>query len=813
MGAAKHNPLKLEPQEAKQYIKNNNLIKISNCHFTRNRAPTPEFAISEIPSLPFSRGAGLAISISGNSSSNRVFIDFSSFIENEAVWGGGLQIQLEKRTQNNTITISNTRFKYNYARAEGGGLRLASIVEEDITLLPNYFNLISCQITENKATWGGGLTTYGATFLTLPNRFIKYQHSEIIFKSCNITDNKGTIGAAIGAFLVNRNEDEIGPGVPYNLIFDSCIISHNNVIIREPSYVVGQGAVYSDEVPLIFKNNVTIFSNDGTAVVLDSATMMVYDCVNFTYNSGFRGGALALYGDSKVTLMKNSHLYFYENHCNEKGGAVYVSAPGPPLVSFNSNGIKIHKCFLSYEKEDIDYNDWKTEIVFQGNSVGDASFAANSSGRSVFASTLRDCRRIGETRENNTALEWDFIKYKDKNGTAVGIKGEVVTEPIDIIYNETEWKVAPSQVFKVSLSLIDEKDNNVYGIVQISVKGNSKFVIGLANIQIKTGGSCLMTNITDADKLMLMYLLPTYILVSVFILAKVVRKWPNWCYSRRVKSPFRALCTLFVLCYTNITSISLKILYPAYIGDRTVMFMDGEMDFFKGRHIAYAIIAIIYLVLVVIPCPLILMFTPFFTKILRPIVNVNTLKPYYDAFQGCFKDHYRWCSAFYFVCRLYLLLVSTYMPSGPWKRALLEDSCMVMLAVFVYLKPYKEEYTWLNLLDAVLLCNLGIMTIFSTALQNAQSYSTSYHDQFEAFIKVLSYVPLCYLIFLMIYLAIQYREYLKQYMILKMKLRADSTIMDNYSETDTEGNFNQENEPRNLLTVPYETINNRLTTF
>lgn len=1010
LGDIYNNPLKPSPEQAKEYFKSSNIITITNTFFTCNRAPTPEFPVTAIPSLPFSRGGGLAIFITGNSSSNKLAINSCEFIQNEAVWGGGLQIELSDRAQNNTITVTNTKFKYNHARAEGGGLRWSSSLEEDITLLPNFLTLISCQIYRNRAIWGGALTTYGTTFLTLPNDDIEYQRSLITFHSCKIYENKGTVGAAIGAFLVNRNEDEIGPGLPYHMVFKNCSVFDNNVIIREPSYVVGQGSIYSDEVPLIFQYNNSIYNNDNTAVVLDSATMIVYNNVNFSHNSGFRGGALALYGDSKIVLMKHSSLYFFENHCDEKGGAMYVNAPGPPLVSFNSNGMKIHKCFFTYDNEvpGVDFNEWETEIIFQGNSVGDNSFAGNSSGRSVFASTLRDCGRVGETRKNNTALEWKFIKYKDKDGNPVGIKGEVVTEPIDIIINESDWKVSPSQVFSASMSLIDEKQNNVYGIIQVSVSGNHskarlgggsslflvydkvanlsvlgvpkdnfyvdlrttnkhlvhktiknlqlqpcnrgyyydnsrclcnsdeekgiyncshdghtifirqgywagmvdddfythtcpesycafsslnnqslaykyysknmcissresdsilcgsckknytvligseecssecnnyylltiipyaiiffiavmlimlinldvfttylnawlysyqvmsllfiegfsvdtfmQFIIGLANLQIKAGGSCLLTDITDADKLMLMYLLPTYILASVFILAKIVRRWPNWCYSRRVRAPFRALCTLFVLCYTNITSISLKILYPAYIGHRTVLFMDGEMDFFKGRHIAYAIVAIIYLLLVVIPCPLILMFTPYFTKLLMPIVNVNTLKPYYDAFQGCFKDEYRWCSAFYFVCRLYLLLVSIYMPLGPWKRALLENSCMIILALFVYLKPYKKEYNWLNLLDAVLLCNLGCMAIFGTAVQNAQSFP-EYRNQFAGFIRVMSYVPLCYLICLLIYLAFQYRENIKLYMARKM--RADSsTVLENYSETDPETTVN-----------------------
>lgn len=1015
VGVMKHNPLQIPKELATEYTKPTDIL-IQNCNFTNNVAPTPNFKMSDIPDLPFSRGGGLALLLVGNSTNNYIVINSNVFANNVAVWGGGMQIELQSRTQNNTVKVTNTVFENNLARAEGGGFRLSSTVEQDLLILPNVFNFISCQITNNSALWGGGLTTYGATFLAPLNALSPFKQTEITFRSCNISRNSGTVGSAIGAFLVNRNEDDIGPGVPYRIIFEHCKISHNKVtnFLNFKSYVVGQGAIYTDEVPLIFKKNVIISYNNGTAVVLDSAVMDVHNNMVFENNKGFRGGALSLYGNSRIVLAKYSKLSFLNNFCEEKGGAMYVEAPGPPLVSFNANGAQIHKCFLAYEEDIIDYNAWETEIVFQNNSVGDKSFKENSSGKSVFASTLRDCLSVGETRGHNTALEWKFIKYLDEGGRNVSFKGQAVTEPIDIILKPSEWNVAPSQVFNATVTLIDEKGNNVYGIVQILIssdppsvhlKGSSElflvydkitglaikgspgekynvgvkttgkhlvhkvlgnltvqqcfpgyyfqdndcvcasnhqrgiyncsddgrtvfirdgywagivdsklltnicpdtycranalsngqeqaykyepekmciesrqsdgilcgackanytvqlgteecssecsnlhlltvipygialflmvmivtlinldvftgylnawlysfqvmyllfiegfnldyfmqFMIGLANIQIKlSGGSCFMKKMDDADKLVIMYILPVYIFISVYVLAKVVRKYPNWCYSRRVKAPFRALCTLFVLCYTNITAITLKLLYPARIGDKTVLFMDGQVEFFKGKHIGYALIAIFFLIFIVIPCPLILMFTPFFTKMLRPVVNVFTLKPYYDAFQGCFKDEYRWCSAFYFVCRLYLIVIATYIDPSPLKRAILEDSCMIILAVFVYLKPYKQEYNWLNLLDAVLLSNLGIMAIFSTALQNAQSFGLSYIETLESLIRVLSYVPLCYLVCLLTFKAYKYREDLKAYMIMKMNLREDSFLKDACSDV----------EPQSLVADP-----------
>ena len=102
----------------------------------------------------------------------------------------------------------------------------------------------------------------------------------------------------------------------------------------------------------------------------------------------------------------------------------------------------------------------------------------------------------------------------------------------------------------------------------------------------------------------------------------------DWFYSRRVKAPFRALCTLFVLCYTNITGLSLKILHFAKLGDRYVLYQNGELKFFRGKHIAYGLVAIAYILVIVIPVPLFLMFTPFFVKKGQKYfrINLNTFK-------------------------------------------------------------------------------------------------------------------------------------------------------------------------------------------
>ena len=279
-----------------------------------------------------------------------------------------------------------------------------------------------------------------------------------------------------------------------------------------------------------------------------------------------------------------------------------------------------------------------------------------------------------------------------------------------------------------------------------------EFVIGLANFQFKTGtgGVCFAAGLDDVDKLAIMYALPTYVLVLVILLARAVGKHPNWCFSKRVRAaPFRAFCTIFVLCYTDITRISLRILHPAKVGSKIVVYANGNIDFFSGKHIAYGLLAIIYILIVVVPFPLILVFRPSLTRCLFPVLNLNRWKPIFDALQNCFKDRFRWCAAFYFLCRFVLLAITTFLPESAIKRALLESACVVILLTFAFLRPYKEaadvkedeeSYEWINKSDVALLATLSLIAIFSSPID--EGLSTHTRLALKIFIDVLAYIPL-----------------------------------------------------------------------
>ena len=148
--------------------------------------------------------------------------------------------------------------------------------------------------------------------------------------------------------------------------------------------------------------------------------------------------------------------------------------------------------------------------------------------------------------------------------------------------------------------------------------------------------------------------------------------------------------------------------------------------------------------------PLVLLFTPWF---LRRIPYLNNFRLFFDTFQRCFKDEYRWFAAYYFICRVFILLIALYVPFGSLKRSILEASSVIIVVICLYLRPYKtdenDSYNWLNTLDAILLTNLCFVVIFSSSV--VSDASDAIQDGLKDTVNVLAYVPLVYLVCLICY--------------------------------------------------------------
>ena len=265
----------------------NNVFVIERSNFTRNAAPRTFVSDNDYSSVPFTRGGGLAIIVGGHSSNNIFRISSCSFRNNSARWGGGIEIKFINRSQNNNVSIKGTIFDSNEAHLAGGGARVGTLIKVDETLQYNNFFFANCVFRNNHAKWGGGVSVFGTTRPT--PQWEGHIGKVAEFVACQWRKNHGVVGAAIGAFLVNLNPDDIGPRIPFHLELEHCNISDNVVLPPPRDVEVGQGAVYTVQVPVILRGFTLIAKNSETAMVLDSSTLEVYDQVRiyWTFTSGF----------------------------------------------------------------------------------------------------------------------------------------------------------------------------------------------------------------------------------------------------------------------------------------------------------------------------------------------------------------------------------------------------------------------------------------------------------------------------------------------------------------------------------------------
>ena len=111
-----------------------------------------------------------------------------------------------------------------------------------------------------------------------------------------------------------------------------------DIILAQNYCVLGAGTIYAHSATLIFHGN-----------------------VNFVNNSGFNGGALALYAGSEIVIGMHTHLKFIGNHANHFGGAIYVDNANHQVFStFN-----FISCF--YKLEDI--VNTSIHVVLENNSA------------------------------------------------------------------------------------------------------------------------------------------------------------------------------------------------------------------------------------------------------------------------------------------------------------------------------------------------------------------------------------------------------------------------------------------------------------
>ena len=223
------------------------------------------------------------------------------------------------------------------------------------------------------------------------------------------------------------------------------------------------------------------------------------------------------------------------------------------------------------------------------------------------------------------------------------------------------------------------------------------------------GQFCFITNMSGIDQQFIHYIHPVAIslfLVMITVFARRSRRLSNFIG----KGIIRVICCLLLLSYTSLATTSLLLMRPLIFHhgnvDKVYTYVSPDIQYFHGRHLAYAIVAVIFTILIVIGLPLLLALEPF----LNSKINFTKVKPLLDQFQGCYKDKYRCFAGYYMTCRLLIITIIIANLSNDFVfQYLLITTCVIMALIHQLLKPYSNSL--LNDFDGTILLFLVLVSV------------------------------------------------------------------------------------------------------
>ena len=333
-------------------------------------------------------------------------------------------------------------------------------------------------------------------------------------------------------------------------------------------------------------------------------------------------------------------------------------------------------------------------------------------------------------------------------------------------------------------------------------------IYGIFNIEFFTIESlsfCLFKNATVMDTLAVRYITVIFafaLVVMLTVLMRCCKCCHKLCANMKKnvttkESVLHGLSAFLILCYMESTRVSFFILSWIMLrgAGRTsgpvVAFYSGDA-YFEGKHLLYALSAIIILVVIAILPPMLLLLYPNVLKLLQlcnlsehrlvlailKVTRINLLLPLLDVFQGHFKDNLRFFAGLYFFYRLALLIPSSCC-QNVYEYAVTAELVIVLILCFHSVaQPYKQKKH--NIINTLLFSNLATINGLSAVmLVISQDATTSQFllGTMTYFQLLLIYIPMLVFGSLLI---VKFCKYTRKK--LQKSIREDNQELMNYLE-------------------------------
>ena len=429
-------------------LANANYTIINSTYTYNNGTTVKQESTSYISSVEgshqqFGRGGAISVFFKGLCENNTINVIDCHIEHNEAVWGGGLLVDVLDSAKNNRVVVKSVNFSNNSCPFDvttgGGAIRIHYFTQ--LQLPNNTVIIMHSTFCYNSAYYGGGfsMTTHRETGeFNVSNR--------VIFQNCTWQRNVARVGSAVdlspSAFVAAFEGQLVVP------MFVNCsFIQNSNSYTTNNVHSVGLGCLNSDEIPMEFYNENYFIENDGTALsVLDA----VVDFKNnssavFYRNKGLRGGAIALLGRTILRVFPSTRLLFEENMATDKGGAIYFISLGIRDV------INFRKCFIQYHDYTLSPFEWETNFTFINNT-------SPNPGHAIYCTTLIPCSWsfisnsfviLPETLHQTFRWNNTFTYANDDDDA-------IATDPASTEVTTDTLSFAPGQSYNLNLSITDD---------------------------------------------------------------------------------------------------------------------------------------------------------------------------------------------------------------------------------------------------------------------------------------------------------------------------------------------------------------------
>ena len=224
--------------------------------------------------------------------------------------------------------------------------------------------------------------------------------------------------------------------------------------------------------------------------------------------------------------------------------------------------------------------------------------------------------------------------------------------------------------------------------------------------------SCFYNGFNTYISTWLQFLFPLYIWLIAAALIVTSH------YSTRVskligRNAVQVLATLFLISYTKLLRLVIDVIsfttitYPDGY-KKTVWLIDGNVEFFQGRHIPLVLVTVVF-ILLSLPYTFILLTIQFLYKIshYRVMFWVQRLKPFFDAYTGPYRANHRYWTGLLLVARIALLVTFSVNQHNN-----ISINLLAIITVSVLLLGWLSSAHWVyesplnNFLEIFFLCNI-----------------------------------------------------------------------------------------------------------